>query len=114
VLSVHDPPPEKVPPLVSDVKLTIPVGVLAVPAAVSATVAVHVVACPTMTVTGTQLTVADVDREPTAPTPGTATKNPTNTSPPTTPRRRRPTSVNPTKLAAARPSRPPEAATVDS
>jgi hypothetical protein len=39
------------------VKLTVPVGVLLVPASVSVTVAVQVEGCPTVTVAGEQLTL---------------------------------------------------------
>ncbi len=46
--SVHDAA-LKLPAAPVEVKLTEPVGVLLVPAAVSATVAVHVLACPTTT-----------------------------------------------------------------
>ena len=53
--------PAKVPvPLL--VKLTVPVGALAVPAEVSVTVAVHVVAALTGTVDGEQLTAVVVVR----------------------------------------------------
>jgi len=45
------------------VKVTVPVGVLVVPAAVSVTVAVHEVACPTNTVVGVQATVVVVVRK---------------------------------------------------
>jgi hypothetical protein len=43
-----------------ELKLTAPDGVLAVPAAVSVTVAVHVVACPTFTRPGEQLNFVEV------------------------------------------------------
>src|SRR5437867_7102093 len=46
--------------------VTVPVGVLAVPAALSVTVAVHVEACPMKTVDGEQTTDVVVDRRPTA------------------------------------------------
>jgi len=46
------------PPL--DVKLTVPVGTVAAPSVLSVTVAVHVVAPPTATVAGVQLTVVVV------------------------------------------------------
>jgi len=42
------------------VKLTVPVGVLGVPAALSVTVAVHDVDCPSLTVDGVQFTVVVV------------------------------------------------------
>ena len=45
-----------------EVKLTVPVGVLAVPPSVSVTVAVHVDGCPTATGSGAQLTLVDVER----------------------------------------------------
>jgi len=45
-----------------ELKLTVPVGVLAVPMLVSVTLAVHVVEPPTGTVAGVQLTVVDVER----------------------------------------------------
>ena len=48
------------------VKVTVPVGVIAVPADVSLTVAVHVEACPMKTVDGEQTTDVVVDRRPTA------------------------------------------------
>jgi hypothetical protein len=41
---------------------TLPVGVLAAPASVSLTVAVHVDGVPTATVPGAQLTAVDVER----------------------------------------------------
>ena len=50
----------QVPP---GVKVTVPVGVLVVPAAVSVTVAVHEVACPTNTVVGVHATVVVVVRK---------------------------------------------------
>ena len=53
--------PVKVP-AVSEVKLTVPVGVDGVPVAVSVTVAVQVVLAPTGTVAGVQLTVVEVAR----------------------------------------------------
>ena len=58
--SVHGEP-TKVPvlPVVND---TVPLGVIAVPVAVSVTVAVHVVACPTATVFGLQVTLVVVVR----------------------------------------------------
>ena len=49
--SVHVPP---------GVNVTVPLGVDAVPAAVSVTVAVQVVACPITTVLGVHATVVDV------------------------------------------------------
>ena len=55
--NVHVPP---------GVKVTVPVGVIAVPADVSLTVAVHVEACPMKTVDGEQTTDVVVDRRPTA------------------------------------------------
>ena len=51
---VHVPP---------GVKVTVPVGVLVVPVAVSVTVAVHEVACPTNTVVGVHATVVVVVRK---------------------------------------------------
>lgn len=54
---------EKVPDP-SDVKLTVPVGVLAVPVAVSVTVAVQIVVVPTARVAGEQLTTVEVERDP--------------------------------------------------
>ena len=59
--SVQLPPPLKVPAL-SEVKLTVPVGVDAVPVAVSVTVAVQVVLAPAGTVAGVQLTAVEVER----------------------------------------------------
>ena len=50
----------QVPP---GVKVTVPVGVLVVPAAVSVTVAVHEEACPTNTVVGVHATVVVVVRK---------------------------------------------------
>jgi len=44
------------------VKLTVPVGVLAVPTSVSVTVAVQVVDVPTGTFAGLQLTLVEVER----------------------------------------------------
>jgi len=58
---VQMPPPPKVP-LLSLVKLTVPVGVLAVPPLVSLTVAVQVVDPPTGTLAGVQLTLVLVAR----------------------------------------------------
>ena len=52
--NVHVPP---------GVKVTVPVGVLVVPAAVSVTVAVHEEACPTNTVVGVHATVVVVVRK---------------------------------------------------
>src|SRR2546426_954586 len=49
-------------PAVSEAKLTVPVGVDAVPVAVSVTVAVQVVLAPTGTLVGVQLTLVDVER----------------------------------------------------
>jgi len=54
-LSVHGLP-LKLPGSL-EVKLTVPVGVLLVPASVSVTVAVQVEGCPTVTVAGEQLTL---------------------------------------------------------
>ena len=51
--------PVKVPVL-PVVNATVPVGVIAVPAAVSVTVAVHEVACPMITVDGVHATVVVV------------------------------------------------------
>ena len=51
---------EKVPPLFA--KLTVPVGVMAVPGPVSVTVAVQLVGLPTGTEAGEQLTVVVVGR----------------------------------------------------
>ena len=48
------------PDVGEDVKLTVPVGVLAPLAAVSVTVAVHVAAVPVVTVVGEHATVVDV------------------------------------------------------
>jgi hypothetical protein len=45
-----------------ELKLTAPDGVLTVPPAVSVTVAVHVEACPNITVAGEQLTLVEVER----------------------------------------------------
>ena len=53
-------------PALSEVKLTVPVGVDAVPAAVSLTVAVQVVLAPTGTLVGVQLTLVEVERLATA------------------------------------------------
>jgi hypothetical protein len=49
-------------PLPSEVKLTVPVGVVAVPLPLSVTVAVHVVDPPIPTVPGVQLTLVPVGR----------------------------------------------------
>jgi hypothetical protein len=49
-------------PVPLEVKLTVPAGVLAVPAAVSVTVAVHVPACPTLNVVGQAIVVVVVLR----------------------------------------------------
>src|SRR2546425_2454048 len=49
-------------PAVSEAKLTVPVGVDAVPVAVSVTVAVQVVLAPTGTLVGVQLTLVEVER----------------------------------------------------
>ncbi len=54
--SVQKPLPEKLPPPVSDVKVTVPVGVVGPLRAVSVTVAVHDVAWPMTTVSGEQVT----------------------------------------------------------
>lgn len=43
-------------------KFTVPVGVLAVPASVSVTVALHNVAVPAATLLGEQLTLVEVER----------------------------------------------------
>ena len=51
--------PVKVPVLLV-VKATVPVGVLVVPAAVSVTVAVHVPACPVLSVAGQTIVVVVV------------------------------------------------------
>jgi hypothetical protein len=51
-------PPKLPGPL--ELKLTVPVGVLPVPLVVSVTVAIHVEDCPTVTLTGEQLTSVDV------------------------------------------------------
>ena len=56
----HEPPPLNDPPTL-DVNVTVPVGVLTVPLAVSVTVAVHDVAAPTATEAGVQTTAVDVD-----------------------------------------------------
>src|SRR3989441_5723659 len=53
--------PVKVPAL-SEAKLTVPVGVDAVPVAVSVTVAVQVGLAPTGTLGGVQLTLVEVER----------------------------------------------------
>ena len=53
-VSVHVPP---------GVNVTVPVGVLVVPAAVSVTVAVHEVACPTNTLDGVHATAVLVVRK---------------------------------------------------
>ncbi|TMD56850.1 MAG: hypothetical protein E6I87_15110 [Chloroflexi bacterium] len=53
-------------PALSEAKLTVPVGVDAVPAAVSLTVAVQVVLAPTGTLVGVQLTLVEVERLATA------------------------------------------------
>lgn len=58
---VQAPPPLNVPAL-SEVKVTVPLGVVFVPAAVSVTVAVHVVELPTSTVPGEQETLVEVER----------------------------------------------------
>jgi hypothetical protein len=42
------------------VKVTVPVGVVTVPAEVSVTVAVHVVDCPVVTVLGEHVTLVEV------------------------------------------------------
>ena len=60
--SVHEPEPEKLPPLVSELKLTLPVGVVWPVEAVSVTVAVHVVGCSTATVPGEQPTASRSSR----------------------------------------------------
>jgi hypothetical protein len=49
-------------PVPLEVKLTVPAGVLVVPAAVSVTVAVHVPACPTLNVVGQAIVVVVVLR----------------------------------------------------
>ena len=49
------------PPGPLELKLTVPDGVLTVPPAVSVTVAVHVVDCPSVTVAGEQLTLVEVE-----------------------------------------------------
>src|SRR3989442_661764 len=59
--SVQVPPPLKVP-TPSELKVTVPLGVVFVPAAVSVTVAVQVVEPPTSTVPGEQETLVDVER----------------------------------------------------
>jgi hypothetical protein len=53
---------ENVPPLVSELKVTVPLGVVCPLAAVSLTVALHVVGCPMATVTGAQDTAVEVVR----------------------------------------------------
>jgi hypothetical protein len=58
---VQLPPPPKLPDESLE-KPTVPVGVEAVPDAVSVTVAVHEVALPTATELGEQLTPVDVER----------------------------------------------------
>jgi hypothetical protein len=66
-LRVQFPDGLKLAPAASEAKLTVPVGVEGVPAAVSVTVAVHVVGCGTMT-PDPQLTETVV-RRPTASLP---------------------------------------------
>jgi hypothetical protein len=58
---VQEPTPVKLPLCVPAVKLTVPVGVDALPA-VSPTVAVHDVACPMATVAGEQVRLRAVGR----------------------------------------------------
>jgi hypothetical protein len=53
---------EKLPPLVSDVKVTVPVGVVAPPAAVSVTVAVQDVSWPRATISSEQVRAVLVAR----------------------------------------------------
>jgi hypothetical protein len=55
-------PPEPKVPAPLEVKLTVPLGVVAVPPPVSVTVAVQVVDAPTATVPGEQFTVVEVER----------------------------------------------------
>ena len=57
---MHEPAPKLPGPPVANP--TLPVGVLAAPASVSLTVAVHVDGVPTATVPGAQLTPIDVER----------------------------------------------------
>ena len=59
---VHVPELEKLPPLVSEPKLTLPVGVEGVPTLASVTVAVQVVDWPTATGDGEQPTPVEVMR----------------------------------------------------
>jgi hypothetical protein len=55
---VHGIPPKLPGPL--ELKLTVPDGVLTTPALVSVTIAVHVDDCPTVTLSGEQLTFVEV------------------------------------------------------
>jgi hypothetical protein len=58
-VSVHGLPLK--PPARSELKLTVPLGVLVTPPSVSVTVAVHVVGWPASTSVGEQLTSVDVE-----------------------------------------------------